>query len=154
MTKTAKVTSAVVAPDAAAPAPEVMTQTFIDITQQPRKVQLSGMTYNVFPQSVALARLGYVFDPAMPPLVYPQTNMTILHMILGMPDEYAVRGAREAVAEAAATEEREYLKAVEDAAARLIDERAASARKAESDAKIAAAEAALVAARMEAKAAA
>lgn len=37
MTKTAKVTSAVVVPDAAAPAPEVMTQTFIDITQQPAR---------------------------------------------------------------------------------------------------------------------
>jgi len=140
----AKVTTAVTATPAA---PEAMTQTFLDVSQLPRTVVLSGMTYHVFPQSVALARLGFVFDPAVPPQLYPQTNMAILHMTLGVPDEFAVRGAREAVADAVATEEREFHKSVEEAAARMLDERAAAAVKAVKDAEIAAAEAALAALR-------
>lgn len=147
MTKTAKVTPAVVVPDAAAPAPEVMTQTFIDITQQPRTIQLSGMAYNAFSQAAALVRLGYVFDPAMPQQVFSPSGMAAFFMVLGTPDDHAVRGAHEAIADAAAAEEREYIKAVEAAAARLIDEREAAARKAEKDAEIAAAEAVLAALR-------
>lgn len=143
MTKAAKVSTAVVAPEAAAPAP--LTQTVIDLGALPRMVELSGMSYNVFPQAAALARLGYVFNPEMPQLTFPQTNMAVFSMVLGMPDEHAVRGAREAIADAAAAEEREFTKAVEQAAARLIDERAAAAAKAVKDAEIAAAEAALVA---------
>jgi len=143
-TTAAKVTTAVTAAPAA---PEPMTQTFIDLSKQPRAVVLTGMTYHVFPQSVALARLGYVFDSAVPPQLYPHNNMAILHMILGVPDEFAVRGAREAVADAVATEEREFLKSVEEAAARMLDERAAAAAKAVKDAEIAAAEAALAALR-------
>lgn len=138
----AKVTTEVTAVPAT---PEAMAPTFLDKSKQPRTVVLSGMAYNVFPQSVALARLGYVYDPAMPPLVYPQTNMAILHMMLGAPDEFAVRGAREAVADAAATEEREFTQAVAEAAARMIADQAQAARKTQQDAEIAAAEAALIA---------
>lgn len=138
----AKVTTDVTAVPAA---PETMAQTFIDMSKQPRTVVLSGMAYNVFPQSVALARLGYVFDPAMPPQVFPQTSMAVFHMVMGMPDEFAVRGAKEAIADAVATEEREFTQAVQEAAARLIADQAQAARKTQQDAEIAAAEAALVA---------
>ncbi|RNF30684.1 hypothetical protein NM04_11220 [Massilia aurea] len=129
-----------------------MTQTVIQMAKQPRTVQLSGMMANVFPQAAALARLGFTFDPAMPQQVFPATGMAAFFMVLGTPDEYAVRGAQEAIADAAALEELEFNKAVQEAAARLIEGQAAAARKAESDAKIAAAEAALAAARREAKA--
>jgi len=148
MTKAAKVSTAVVAPEAPAP----MTQTVIDMSKQPRTVQLAGMMANVFPQAAALARLGYTFDPAMPQQVFPATGMAAFFMVLGMPDEFAVRGAREAIADAVALEQLEFSKAVQEAAARLIAEQAAAARQLESDAKIAAAEAALAAARQEAKA--
>lgn len=142
MTKTAaKVSTAL------APVPEVLTQTVIDMSKQPRTIQLSGMAFNAFPQAAALARLGYVFDPAMPQQVFPATGMAAFFMVLGSPDEYAVRGAREAIADAAAREELEFSKAVEDAAARMLDERAATAAKAVKDAEIAAAEAALAALR-------
>ena len=94
-----------------------------------------------------MARMGYVFDPAMPPQVFMQTNMAVADMVLGVPDEFAVRGAREAIADAVAAEEREFNKAVQEAAARLIAEQAAAAKKAAVDAEIAAAEAALAALR-------
>lgn len=145
MTKAATAAKVTTEVTAVLAAPEAMPHTFVDMSKQPRTVVLSGMAYNVFPQSVALARLGYVYDAAMPPMVYPQTNMAILHMTLGAPDEFAVRGAREAVADAAATEEREFLKSVEAAAARMIEDQAKAARKTQQDAEIAAAEAALVA---------
>ena len=143
-TTAAKVTTVVTAAPATL---EAMTQTFIDITKQPRTIQLSGMAYNAFSQAAALVRLGYVFDPAMPQQVFSQTGMAAFFMVLGTPDDHAVRGAHEAIADAAAAEEREYIKAVEAAAARLIDEREAAARKAEKDAEIAAAEAVLAALR-------
>jgi hypothetical protein len=139
-----RVTTAIVAPEAtqAAPAaPEALAATVIDMTMQPRTVLLSGMTYNVFPQSVVLARLGYVFDPSMPPMVYADSQMTIMQMMLGTPDEFAVRNANEAITDAVAAEERNFAQAVADAAAQMIRDREQAERKAAMAVKVAEAEA-------------
>jgi len=144
MTKTAKTTTAVVAPEAATP-------TVLTLGQLPRTIPLSGMAHQVFGQLVVLARQGYIVDPASMVQVFPSTGLAFVQVTLGTPEEGAIQAATEATELALAVEEREFTKAVEEAAARLIDERAAAAKKAVVDAEIEAAEAALAALKRAAK---
>lgn len=144
MTKTAKTTTAVVTPEPATP-------TVLTFGKLPRTIPLSGMAHQVFGQLVVLARQGYVVDTTTMVQVFPATGLAFVQVTLGTPDESIIQAATEATELALAVEEREFTKAVEEAAARLIDERAAAAKKAVVDAEIEAAEVALAALKRAAK---
>ncbi|MBQ5946408.1 hypothetical protein [Massilia sp. ST3] len=124
------------------PAPTVLV-----LGQLPREVTLSGLASTVFQQSVVLARNGYIYNPDRHAEVFPSTGLAFLHMILGTPEEHAIKGATETIQQAQAEEQREFDKRVAAAAKQLLEDQAAAAKKAEAAAAIAAAEAALAALR-------
>lgn len=136
MTTKTKPAAATVSTDITTPAP-APAPTVLVLGQLPRSLTLSGMASTVFAQSVVLARNGFVFDPALPPEVFPQTGLAFLHMTLGAPEQHAINGAAEAVEQALMQEEREFEKRVEAAAKQMIEDAARKAKEVEAAAFIA-----------------
>lgn len=135
------------APATVTTAIEPAAPTVLQFGKLPRELTLSGPSYTVFPQAVALARMGYTFAAGHDVQVFPSNGLAVVQMTLGTPDAHAIKGAEEAIQHAEAEEQRAFERRVEEAAKQLLAEQAAAAKKAEAAAAIAAAEAALAAAR-------
>lgn len=117
--------------------------TVLSFGQLPRSLTLSGLGHSTFAQAAVLIRLGYVFDTAKQPEIFPATGHAFLHLTLGAPEQHAIELAKEATEQALIEEARDFDQRVKEAAEQLIAEQAKAAAKAAAAAKIAAAEAAL-----------
>ena len=131
---------------------ETLAPTVLTLGRLPREIELTGMQHIVFDQAVVLARCGYVFDNTAPQRLFPETGHAFMCMTLGTPEAHAIEGAKQVTEEALAKEQRDFERMVEEAAIRLVEERAAAAAKADAAAKIAAVEAELAAMRAAANA--
>lgn len=128
MTK-AKVTTAVVAPAAAA-----TTQS------KPAMLCITGPIHPTLHKVTALARLGYLATHLE---VYPATGHMTVNLEIGTPDPALVEAVNTDMAEALAREAYQREQEIQAAAVRIVEERERAARKAAQDVRIAEAEAAL-----------
>lgn len=71
----------------------------------PREVTLTGPSYAVFPQAIAMARKGYRFADHQTDQAFPNVAGSVLNMVLGVPTAEEVEAADGAIALALAIEQ-------------------------------------------------
>jgi hypothetical protein len=131
-----KVTTAIVAPDAAPAAPAAPAPTIVQ--PKPQTISMTGPTWSIFGKLTALVRMGY-----MPMTIenYPATVSTHIVLVLGNPDAAATAAAEAEVDDAAALAEIQRIRDIQTAADQLLKDRERAAAKAEMAVKVAEAEA-------------
>jgi hypothetical protein len=73
----------------------------------PREVTLTGPSYTVFPQAIAMARNGYRFADRQTDQAFPNVAGSVLNMVLGVPTAEEVEAADAAIALALVIEQRQ-----------------------------------------------
>jgi membrane-bound ClpP family serine protease len=91
------------------------------VAAKPFSIQLIGPAYPLFQELCVHVRNGYVINRDAPVELFQNGN-AMLSLILGNPDEIAISQAKESTAHSVAQEESRYLKDVEEAAKRYVEQ--------------------------------
>jgi hypothetical protein len=131
-----KVTTAIVVPEAPAPAP---TRTIHQ--PKPETLKLIGATVPTLAKATVHIRNGYIFSPDLVPEVFGAAGMIGVTLVLGSPEQYAIEAAEQESAEAMAIQEGQRQRDIQEAAEQMLKDRARASARAVIDKQVAEAEA-------------
>lgn len=94
---------------------------------KPYALTVIGPTVTAMAQICVHMRNGYIANPDTPIEVFPAAGTIAMVLVLGNPEQYAIDAAATTTADEVARERGRYLRDVEQAAARQIEEAAKAA---------------------------
>jgi hypothetical protein len=103
----------------AAPAVEAVAPETPVVQKKPFAIKVGAIAHQAMNQMVVLARQGYCVSEA--PVELMPNGFMFFTAILGDPDQLVIQGAAEAMEFGRAEEERDYKKAVQDAAKAMLE---------------------------------